>query len=81
MNFDKFTIKSQNAVDEAIKLVQQNGQQQIETAHLFKAIQKEGEDVVSFLLGKMGTNVNALNTVIDSKINTYPRVSGAEPYL
>ena len=81
MNFDKFTIKSQNAIDEAIKLVQQRGQQQIETAHLFRAIQKEGEDVVSFLFGKIGTNVNALNAVIDNKINTYPRVSGGEPYL
>ncbi|MCL2596712.1 MAG: ATP-dependent chaperone ClpB [Paludibacter sp.] len=81
MNFDKFTIKSQNAVDEAIKIVQQHGQQQIEPAHLFKAIQKEGEDVVSFLFGKMGTNVYALNAVIDNKINTYPRVSGGEPYI
>jgi len=81
MNFDKFTIKSQNAVNEAINLVQQRGQQQIEPAHLFRAIQKEGEDIISFLFGKMGVNINALNAVIDSKISTYPRVSGGEPYL
>ncbi|MCL1867869.1 MAG: ATP-dependent chaperone ClpB [Paludibacter sp.] len=81
MNLNNFTIKSQNAVEQAINIVQANRQQQIETPHLFKGIEKEGDDVLNFLFGKLGVNINTLNAVIDSKINTYPKVSGGEPYL
>jgi ATP-dependent Clp protease ATP-binding subunit ClpB len=81
MNLNNFTIKSQEAVQKAINLVQAKGQQQIEPSHLLKALMQEGEDVVNFLFGKLGANKDALDAVIDALIDTYPRVSGAEPYL
>jgi ATP-dependent Clp protease ATP-binding subunit ClpB len=81
MNLNNFTIKSQNAVEQAINIVQQNRQQQIETPHLFKGIEQEGEDVLNFLFGKLGVNIKAINAVIDNKISTYPKVSGGEPYF
>lgn len=81
MNFDNFTIKSQEAIQDAIELVQSKGQQAIETPHLLKAIFRTGEDVVQYLFGKLGVNTNALNLALDKMIDAYPRVSGAEPYL
>lgn len=81
MNFDNFTIKSQEAIQDAIELVQSKGQQAIETPHLLKAILRIGEDVVQYLFGKLGVNTNALNLALDKMIDAYPRVSGAEPYL
>ncbi|HOO19022.1 MAG TPA: Clp protease N-terminal domain-containing protein, partial [Paludibacteraceae bacterium] len=81
MNFDNFTIKSQEAIQDAIELVQSKGQQAIETPHLLKAILRTGEDVVQYLFGKLGVNTNALNLALDKMIDAYPRVSGAEPYL
>ena len=81
MNFDNFTIKSQEAIQDAIELVQSKGQQAIETPHLLKAILRTGEDVAQYLFGKLGVNTNALNLALDKMIDAYPRVSGAEPYL
>lgn len=81
MNFDNFTIKSQEVIQDAIELVQSKGQQAIETPHLLKAILRTGEDVVQYLFGKLGVNTNALNLALDKMIDAYPRVSGAEPYL
>jgi len=81
MNFNNFTIKSQEAVQKAVELVQNNGQQVVETPHLFKGILLAGEDVVQFLFGKLGVNVPVLTSVIDSMISTFPKVTGGEPYL
>ncbi|HPQ12608.1 MAG TPA: ATP-dependent chaperone ClpB [Paludibacteraceae bacterium] len=81
MNFNNFTIKSQEAIQEAVDIVQSKGQQAVETPHLLKGILVKGEDVVQYLFGKMGANLSILNSVIDRMIETYPRVSGGEPYL
>ena len=81
MNFNNFTIKSQETVQSAVNLVQAKGQQAIETPHLFKALLKEGEDVAQFLFGKLGANRQALESTADSLIAGFPHVSGGEPYL
>ncbi|GHV44023.1 chaperone protein ClpB [Bacteroidia bacterium] len=82
MNLNNFTIKAQDAVQDAVNLVSSKGQQAIETPHLFKGIEKQGEDVLNFLFGKLGVNLQNLLAVIAAKIDTCPRVSGgSEPYL
>src|SRR5674476_817718 len=81
MNFNNFTLKSQETIQEAIELVQSNGQQVVETPHLFKALMNKGEDLTQFLFGKLGVNTSNLQAVVDSMISSFPRVSGGEPYL
>jgi len=81
MNFNNFTIKSQDAIQQAVELVQTKGQQIVETPHLLKSLMLKGEDVTQFLFGKLGVNIPALHAVVDSLIDSYPRVSGGEPYL
>jgi len=81
MNFNNFTIKSQDAIQQAVELVQSKGQQIVETPHLLKSLMIKGEDVTQFLFGKLGVNISALHAVVDSLIDSYPRVSGGEPYL
>ena len=81
MNFNNFTIKSQEAIQQAIDLVQSNGQQVVETPHLFKALINKGEDITQFLFGKLGVTVSTLETIADKMISGFPRVSGGEPYL
>lgn len=81
MNFNNFTIKSQEVVQQAIDLVQSNGQQAVETPHLFKALLLKGEDLTQFLFGKLGVNITVLQSITDSLIGSFPRISGTEPYL
>jgi len=81
MNFNNFTIKSQEAIQQAIELVQSNGQQVVETPHLFKALITTGEDVTRFLFGKLGVNLLSLEAIADTMIKGFPRVTGGEPYL
>jgi len=81
MNLNNFTIKSQEAVQHAVELVQSNGQQVIETPHMFKALLTKGEDVIQFLFGKLGINKAPVEAVAESLIAGFPRVSGGEPYL
>ena len=81
MNFNNFTIKSQDAVQQAIELVQSNGQQVVETPHLFKALITKGEDITKFLFGKLGVNLPPLEAIAEKMISSFPRVSGGEPYL
>ena len=81
MNFNNFTTKSQEVVQQAVELVESKGQQSIETTHLLKALLLKGEDVVQFLFGKMGVYASQIQQVVDQIIETYPKVSGAEPYL
>ncbi|MDR1654277.1 MAG: ATP-dependent chaperone ClpB [Prevotellaceae bacterium] len=82
MNLNNFTMKAQDAVQDAVNLVNSKGQQAIETPHLFKGILKQGEDILNFLFSKLGVNLQTVDTVISSKVDTYPRVSGgSEPYL
>ena len=81
MNFTNFTTKSQEVVQQAIDLAQANNQQAIETAHLMKALIIKGEDVIQFLFGKMGIYTSNIQQIIDKTLESYPRVSGGEPYL
>ena len=81
MNFNNFTIKSQEAVQKAVELVQSNGQQVVETPHLLKGLMLTGEDVLQFLFGKTGVNVAMLSSVIDNMIAGFPKVSGGDGHL
>lgn len=81
MNFDKLTIKSQEAVQEAIKLVESRGQQAIETPHLLSSVMKVGENVINFIFQKLSVNARQISIVIDKQIESYPKVSGGQPYL
>ena len=81
MNFNNFTIKAQEAVQEAVNLVQQLGQQTIEPAHLMAGILKVGENVTTFIFQKLGINAQNFQNIINSEAASKPKVSGAEPYL
>lgn len=81
MNLNNFTIKSQEAVQQSVQLVSQRGQQVIEAAHILKAVIMTGESVVNFLFQKLGINVQNLQMVLDRQLDSYPKVSGGEPYL
>ena len=81
MNFNNFTIKSQEAVQEAVNLVQSRGQQAIEPEHLMAGVLKVGENVTNFIFQKLGINGQQLETVLERQIASLPKVSGGEPYL
>ncbi len=81
MNFNKFTIKAQEAVQEAVNKVQSLGQQTIEPAHLMAGVLKSGEQIVSFLLQKESIGINQIKSEIERLEGSYPRVQGGEPYL
>ena len=82
MNFNNFTIKSQEAIQEAINLAQSAGQQVIEPAHILVGVLKKGENTTNFLFNKTGVNLSIVNSSATKIIENLPRVSGAgEPYL
>ena len=81
MNFNNFTIKSQEAVQQAVNLVQSRGQQAIEPEHLLAGVLKVGENVTNFIFQKLGVNSQQIETVLDKQIASLPKVSGGEPYL
>ena len=81
MNFDNFTIKSQEAVQMAAQIVMQNGGQALEPVHLLKAVLTKGESVVKFIFQKLGVNQSYIDAQLDKIISTQPKVSGGEPYL
>ena len=81
MNFNNFTIKAQEAVQQSVQLAQQNGQQAIEAVHLLKAVMMTGESVANFLFQKLGVNTQNLQRILDAQIASLPKVSGGEPYL
>lgn len=81
MTFDKFTIKAQEAIQEAVNLVQARGQQAIEPEHLLAGILKVGENVTNFLFQKLGVNSRQIEQILESQIASLPKVQGGEPYL
>jgi ATP-dependent Clp protease ATP-binding subunit ClpB len=81
MNFNNFTIKSQEAVQEAVNLAQSRGQQTIETAHVLHGVIKVGENVTNFIFQKLGMNGQQIALVLDKQIDSFPKVTGGEPYL
>ena len=81
MNFNNFTIKAQEAVQEAVNAVQNQGQQAVEPIHLLQGIMKVGENVTNFLFQKLGLNGQQIALVVSKQIESLPKVSGGEPYL
>jgi len=81
MNFNKFTIKAQEAIQEAVNIAQTHGQQVIEPAHIMGGVLKSNEQIVSFLLQKTGANISNIKSGTESMIRSLPKVSGGEPYL
>ena len=82
MNFDKFTIKAQEAVQEAVNTAQMNGQQVIEPAHILKGVISKAKDVTTFIFQKLGVNAPQIEMLVDQEIQHLPKVQGAgQPYL
>ncbi len=81
MNFNNFTIKSQEVVQKAIDYAKQTGQQQIEPVHLLKAIISEAETIVNFIFQKMGANPGTVKMMLDKDIAALPKVSGGDVFL
>ena len=81
MNLNNYTIKSQEAIQQAVQLVTLNGQQAIEPAHLLKGILEVDENVSPFILKKLNVNPTTFKKLVDSVIASYPKVSGAQPHL
>ena len=81
MNFDNFTIKSQEAIQQAVNIVRQHNGQSIEPVHLLKAVIDKGESVVKFIFQKLGANETQINAQVEKGIESQPKVSGGEPYL
>ena len=81
MNFNKFTIKSQEAVQKAIEITRSSGSQAIEPVHLLKGVMIEGDSLVKFVFQKVGANIAQLTVMIDKAISSLPKVSGGEPYF
>ena len=81
MNFNDYTIKAQEAVQQAVNLAQSHGQQAIEPVHLLQGVLKVGEQVTNFIFQKLGMNGQQIALVLDKQIESLPRVQGGEPYL
>ena len=81
MNFNNFTIKAQETMQQAVQLVTQNNQQAIEPVHLLKAVIMTGESISNFLFQKLGVNAQQVTKALDAQIASLPKVSGGEPYL
>ena len=82
MTLDKFTIKAQEAVQEAVNTAQMNGQQAIEPAHILKGVIAKAKDVTNFIFQKLGVNGQQIELLIDQEIQHLPKVQGAgQPYL
>ena len=81
MNFNNFTIKSQEAVQKAVEYTREASNQAIEPVHLLKAVVNVGDSLVNFIFQKAGASTHQLSSMIDREIASLPRVSGGEPYL
>ena len=81
MTFDKFTIKAQEVVQEAVNTAQMNGQQTIEPIHVLKGILAKAKDVSTFIFQKLGVNANQVAMLVDQEIQHLPKVQGGQPYL
>ncbi len=81
MNFNNFTIKSQEAIQKAVEITRSAGQQAIEPVHILKAVMEEGESVVKFIFQKIGAAMPQVSGQVDREIAALPKVSGSEPYL
>ena len=81
MTLDKFTIKAQEAIQEAVNAATAGGQQVIEPVHLLKGIMSKAKDVTNFLFQKLGINASQIGILVEQELKHLPRVQGGEPYL
>ena len=81
MNTNNYTIKTQEALQEAVQLAQSKGQQAIETGHLLKGVIHVGENITQFIFNKLGVNSRNLTVALDRMVDGYAKVSGGNPYL
>ncbi|RZP13536.1 MAG: AAA family ATPase, partial [Flavobacteriales bacterium] len=81
MNFNKYTIKSQEAIQEAQLIAQRFGHQQIENEHIFKAIFTIDKNVIPFILNKLNINIELLSKILDKQLESFSKVSGANIIL
>lgn len=81
MNLNNFTIKSQEAIQQAIQLAMKANQQAIEPEHLLKAVMMTGDSVTNFIFQKLGVNAQNISLILDRQLASLPKVSGGEPYL
>ena len=81
MTLDKFTIKAQEAVQQAVNTAQLNGQQVIEPVHILKGILEKAKDVANFIFQKLGVNAQQVEMLVDQEIKHLPKVQGGQPYL
>ena len=81
MNLEKFTIKAQEAINNAIDSTQRHGQQAIDPVHLLAGVLKAGENVTNYIFNKLGVNPDSISRSVEAEISHLPRVTGGEPYL
>ena len=81
MNMNKYTIKAQEAVQEAVKRAERQGQQAIEPEHLLSGILQVAEEVTRFIFQKLGLNPTTVQQAVDAQIGSLPKVQGGQPYL
>ena len=81
MNFNNFTIKSQEAIQKAVEITRSAGAQAIEPVAILKGVMDQGESLVKFIFQKIGASVATVTAQVDRQIAALPRVSGGEPYL
>jgi ATP-dependent Clp protease ATP-binding subunit ClpB len=81
MNLNNFTIKSQEAIQQAMQIATANGNQAIENGHILKGILEVDENATPFILKKLGVNQTVFSKTVEAIVNSYPKVSGGQPYL
>lgn len=81
MTFDKFTIKAQEAIQEAVNTAQMAHQQAIEPVHLLQGILQKGRDVTNFVFQKLGVNAMQIESLVQQELKHLPRVEGGQPYF
>ncbi len=81
MTLEKFTIKAQEAIQQAVNTAQMNGQQVIEPVHILKGVMEKAKDVTNFIFQKLGVNAQQIELLIDQEIKHLPKVQGGQPYL
>lgn len=81
MNLNNFTLKAQEAVQQAFNIAGSKGQQAVECGHLIKGVMSQAESITNFIFGKMGINTSSLEKKIEELIDTYPKVTGADSYI
>ena len=81
MTLDKFTIKAQETVQEAVNTAQRNGQQTIEPIHLLAGLLEKAKDVTTFIFQKLGVNAQQIEMLVSNELKHLPRVQGGQPYL